>query len=217
MRSGGRPWGPEPDADAPGRRPGPSRGRRGHDRAGRRVRPGQGRRNLVTRGRPGPTLPICGGLMTLQPQPVRIILAKVGLDGHDRGDQGGGPRPARRRHARHLRRPLADAGGRRPRRRRRGRRLARPEHSQRRPHDPGPARPASCSAGGLGHVGVLVGGIIPARGRPEAPGNGRRPRLRPRHAAAGHRRPSSAAPRPPCLTTSSSVFAAAIATPWPAC
>ena len=23
--------------------------------------------------------------MTLQPQPVRIILAKVGLDGHDRG------------------------------------------------------------------------------------------------------------------------------------
>ena len=65
--------------------------------------------------------------MTLQPQPVRIILAKVGLDGHDRG-------------IRVVARGLRDAGF----------------HMTQVPRVLELLLRAD-----LGHVGVIVGGIIP--------------------------------------------------------
>ena len=67
----------------------------------------------------------------------RVLVAKVGLDGHDRGREGGGPHAARRRLRGHLHRSVPDArhGGRGGRRR--GRRCHRTVDAVRRPHDAG--------------------------------------------------------------------------------
>ena len=122
--------------------------------------------------------------------PIRVVLAKVGLDGHDRGIKVVARPLPRRRTARHLRRPLADAGSRRPHRRRRGRRLPRPVAALRRPHDAGAAHPAAPARGGSGQRRRPRRRHRPRGRRPETARHGRRPRLRARYRPCRHGRPS---------------------------
>ena len=83
-------------------------------------------------------------------QAARIVLAKVGLDGHDRGIKVVARGSARSRVSRDLRRPLAVARSGRAGGGRRGRRLAGPEPSERGPHD---ARSASAGFAAPGRAG----------------------------------------------------------------
>ena len=71
--------------------------------------------------------------------PVRIVLAKVGLDGHDRGVKVVTRALARRGLSRHLSRPVASARGGRAHRGRRRRRLAGHQPAERHAHDAGAA------------------------------------------------------------------------------
>ena len=94
-------------------------------------------------------------------QPIRVVLAKIGLDGHDRGIQVVA-RAARCRDGSDLHRPLANARGRRPRRRGRRRRRGGGEPAFRAHTTLVPVLIDALRARGLGQVLVIVGGIIPA-------------------------------------------------------
>ena len=176
-------------------------------RAGRRVRP----LRLDGRLKRGPHE------MDHQP-PLRIVLAKVGLDGHDRG-------------VKVVTRALRDAGfhviypG----------LWQSPEAVVRTVADEDadwlgisllsgthmtlvPKIIAMLEAAKLRHVGVLVGGIIPEADVPKLSGAGRGARLRPRHADARNRGVSSFAGEPhPCLTKCSRGSPPAIDWRWRGC
>ena len=144
--------------------------------------------------------------MSLTPTAPRVVLAKVGLDGHDRGIKV-------------VARGLRDAGmhviyaG----------LWQTPEAVVRTVADEDadwlglsllsgahmtlvPRVLQLLREAGLEHVGVLIGGIIPEGDIPKLAGNGRGPRLWSGHRPAGHRRlPARAERQPPCLTTCSTV------------
>ena len=147
--------------------------------------------------------------------PIRVVLAKVGLDGHDRG-------------IKIVARALRDAGmqviyaG----------LWQTPEAVVRTVADEDadwlglsllsgahmtlvPRVLQLLREAGLEHVGVLVGGIIPESDIPKLLRHGRGARLRSRHAAAGHRLFLAGAQRSrPCLRHCWNASAAAIVWPW---
>ena len=93
---------------------------------------------------------------------LRILIAKPGLDGHDRGAKiiARALRDARLRGDLH--RPAPDAGDDRRGGAAGGRRRDRPEHPVRRAHDALSRRCSSCSAArGVDDIAVFGGGIIP--------------------------------------------------------
>ncbi len=113
--------------------------------------------------------------------PIRVVLAKVGLDGHDRGIKVVARALRDAGDAGHLRRALADSGSGRPHRRRRGRRLARPEHPQRRAHDADAARLADAARRRTGARRRARRRHHPRGRRAEVAGDGRGARLRSWH------------------------------------
>ena len=99
--------------------------------------------------------------MAVTAAPMRILIGKVGLDGHDRGVKLDRACAARRRHGNHLYRTPSNAGAGGEHRHSGGRRRDRSEHPLRSAQYAVPSRVGVLKEQGAEDIVVFGGGIIP--------------------------------------------------------